>query len=138
MTALLTETTRDLTIRLVEELRRRKGETLKAAQVLRDLASCADVLVGILLSSWSWILETLEGEGFEGKELAQHCRVLLDGIDGSLASHEGLLALAEAAGLTGEEAGLTHLASRLPTLREVRPRVAETLTLTTRPGATHR
>jgi hypothetical protein len=36
MTALLTETTRDLTTRLGEELRRREGERLRR-QVLRDL-----------------------------------------------------------------------------------------------------
>src|SRR6185437_5132710 len=108
MTALLTETARDLTTRLDEELRRQQGARMRR-QVLRNLAGSADALAGILLFTWTWVCETLEGEGFEGTDLAQHCRVLLDGIDGSLAGYERLLALAEASGLTPEEAALRDL-----------------------------
>src|SRR5437867_1478158 len=129
MTALLTETTRDLTTRLGEELRRREGERLKR-QVLRNLVRSADALAGIILSAWAWVSETLEGEGFEGRELAGHCQVLLDGIDASLAGHERLLA--EAAGLVPEAAGLRDLEAKLPALREARPKVAAALDLASR------
>jgi hypothetical protein len=132
MTALLTDTTRDLATWLSEELKQRKGERLKR-QVLRNLVWSADVLAGITLSAWAWVRETLEGEGFEGGELAGYCRVLLDGIDGSLAGYERLLALAEESGLTAEAAGLGDLEAKLPSLREARPRVAGALDLATRP-----
>jgi hypothetical protein len=133
MTRLLTETARDLTTRLSEELRRPNGEKLKR-QALRDLAGGADALAGIILSAWTWVRETLEGEGFEGRELALHCRVLLDGIDESLAGYERLLGLAEASGLTPEAAGLRDLGAKLPALRDARPKVAGALGLATRPS----
>jgi hypothetical protein len=133
MTALLTETAHDLTRRLGEELRRRDGERLRR-QVLRDLVRSADALAGIILSAWAWVCETLEGEGFEGGELALKCRVLLEGIDGSLAGYEQLLAMADASGLTPEAAGLKDLEAKLPALREALPKVAEALALATRPA----
>jgi hypothetical protein len=132
MTALLTETARDLTTRLDEELRRQKGARLKR-QILRNLASSADVLAGVTLSVWTWVRETLEGEGFEGRELAGHCQVLLGGIDESLAGYDQLLTLAETSGLSLEAAGLLDLEAKLPTLREARPKVAELLGLTAQP-----
>jgi hypothetical protein len=133
MTALLTETARELTTRLGEELRRRKGEKLKK-RVLRNLVRSADALAGITLSAWTWARETLEGEGFEGGELAGYCRVLLDAIDGGLAGHDRLLAMAEEDGLTPEAAGFRELEAKLPALREARPKVAEALALATRPA----
>src|SRR5258708_4001631 len=108
MTALLTETTRHLTSRLDEGLKRQKGEKLKR-QVLRTLVWNADALAGFTLSSWTWVRETLAGEGFQGRELAAYCQVLLDGIDGSLAGYDQLLVLAQASGLTPEAAGLRDL-----------------------------
>jgi hypothetical protein len=131
MTALLTETARDLTTRLGEKLKRAEGERLKR-QVLRNLVRSADALAGLTLSGWAWVSETLEEEGFEGSELTQSCRELLDGIDESVAGYERLLTLAEASGLTPEAAGLKSLEAKLPALREVRPRVAETLEFATR------
>lgn len=135
MTALLTETARELTARLGEELSRPKGEKLKR-QVLRNLVRSADALAGITLSAWAWVRETLEAEGFEGGELAGYCRVLLgaiDGIDGGPAGYDRLLAMAEKDGLTPEAAGLRELEAKLPALREARPTVAEVLALATRP-----
>ena len=132
MTALLTQTAHDLTTRLGEELRLRKGEKLKR-RVLLNLVRSADALAGIILSAWTWVRETLEGEGFEGGELAGYCQVLLDGIDGELAGYERLLAFAEEDGLTPEAAGLRELEAKLPALREARPKVAEVLALATRP-----
>jgi hypothetical protein len=133
MTALLTETTRDLTTRLTEELSRREGAKLKR-QILRGLAGATDVLARISLSLWTWVCETLEGEGFEGAELHGHCRVLLDGIDESLTGYEQMLRLAEAAGLTPAAAGLDELEAKLPALREARPKVAEVLGVVSRPA----
>jgi len=132
MTALLIETTRDLTTRLGEELKRRKGERLQR-QVLRSLVLGADALAGIILSAWAWVRETLEEEGFEGRELARKCQVLLDGIDWVLAGYERLLEMAEESGLTPKAAGLHELEAKLPALREARPQVAEALALATRP-----
>jgi hypothetical protein len=132
MTALLTDTTRDMTSRLGEELRRRQGEKLRR-QVLRNLVWTADSLTGITLSAWAWVRETLEREGFEGLELAGYCQVLLDAIDGGLAGYDQLLALAQTSGLTPEAAGLQDLEAKLPALRDARPKVAETLRLATRP-----
>ena len=132
MTALLTETARDLTARLDEELRRRHGEKLKR-KVLRNLVRSADALSGLILSAWTWVRETLEGEGFEGRELARYCQVLLDGIDGSLKGYEQLLAMAEESGLTAEAAGLQDMEAKLPALRGARPKVAEALDLASRP-----
>jgi hypothetical protein len=60
--------------------------------------------------------------------------VLLEGIDGTLAGYERLLALAEEAGLTPEAAGLKKLEDKLAALREARPKVVETLGLATRPA----
>jgi hypothetical protein len=132
MTALLTETTRDLTSRLGEELKRRRGEKLKR-QVLRNLVWSADALAGITVSAWTWVRETLEREGFEGRELAGYCQVLLDAIDGGLAGYEQLVALAESSGLTPDAAGLQDLEAKLPTLRDARPKIAEALRLATLP-----
>src|SRR5258707_3567949 len=98
MTALLTRTTRDLTTRLNRELKRREGDRLKR-RALQHLARSADALGTITLSVWTWVRDTLEREGFEGRALARHCRVLLDGIDGALTGYERLLALAEVSGL---------------------------------------
>jgi hypothetical protein len=133
MTVLLTETTRSLTTRLGEELRRQQGEKPRQ-QVLRALVRSADALAGITLSAWTWVRETLEGEGFEARELAQHCQVLLDGIDESLAGYERLLALAEESDLTPSAAGLDTLANKLSALREARPKVAALLGLAARPA----
>ncbi len=130
--ALLTETAHDLTARLDAELSRREGERLRR-QMLRNLVCSADALAGITLSGWMWVRETLEREGFEGRELARHCQVLRDGIDGVLAGYERLLALAGASGLTAEDAGLHDLEGKLPALREARSKVAEALGLATRP-----
>lgn len=132
MTTLLTENTRDLATRLDEELRRRKGEVLMR-RVARDLVLNADALAGIILSCWAWVRETLEEEGFEGRELSGHCQVLLDAIDGSLAGYERLRVLVEDSGLTPEAAGLCDLEGKLPALREARPKVAELLGFVTRP-----
>jgi hypothetical protein len=132
MTALLTETTRDLTSRLGEELKRKRGEKLMR-QVLRNLVWSADALAGITMSAWTWVNETLEREGFEGRELAGYCQVLLDAIDGSLAGYEQLLAMAESSSLTPQAAGLDALEGKLPALRDARPKVAESLRLATRP-----
>ncbi len=132
MTSLLTKVTRELTTGLDEELRRRKGERLKR-QLLRTIVWNADALAGVTLSAWTWVRETLEEEGFEGRELAGKCQVLLDGIDGGLAGYDQLLALAEESGLTPEAAGLHDLEAKLPALREARPKVAAALALATRP-----
>jgi hypothetical protein len=132
MTALLTETTRHLTTRLDEELKRPRGERLRR-QALRQFARGADVLAEITLSSWAWVCETLEEEGFEGREFAGYGRVLLDAIDGVLSGYERLLALAAEAKLTAEDAGLHDLEAKLPALREARPRIAEALSLATQP-----
>jgi hypothetical protein len=132
MTALLTDTTRYLTSHLGEELRRREGEKLKR-KLLRDLVRIADVLAEITLSTWMWVRETLEEEGFEGEELTQHCRVLLEGIDGSTTGYEQLLTLADASGLTPEAAGLGDLEAKVEALREARPQVVGALELVKRP-----
>jgi hypothetical protein len=132
MTALLIETTRDLTTRLGEELKRRECERLMR-RVLRHLVKSADIIAEITLGAWAWVNETLEAEGFEGGVLAGHCEVLLRGIDMSLAGYEQLLAQANESGLTPEDAGLDHLASKLPALREARPKVAAALALASRP-----
>ncbi len=134
MTALLTETTRDLMTRLREELKRREEGERLSQKVLRALVWNADTLAGIILSAWTWVRETLEEEGFEGRELAGYCQVLLDGIDGTLSGYERLLARAGESGLTPQEAGLRDLEAKLPALREARPKVAEALGLATRPA----
>lgn len=131
MTALLIETTRDLATRQAEELKRRRGEKLRR-QVLRKLSLNENVLAEITLSIWKWIRETLEEEGFEGRELAGYCQLLLDGIDGRLSGCELLLAKADEAGLTPKAAGLADLEAKLPALREARPKVAGILELATR------
>ncbi|MGH7172965.1 MAG: hypothetical protein ACRELG_22005 [Gemmataceae bacterium] len=59
--------------------------------------------------------------------------MLLDGIDGSLARYEQFLAQAEEAGLTLEASGLSDLGTKLPALREARPKIVETLDLASRP-----
>jgi len=133
MTELLIETARDLTARQAEELRRQKKVGRLKWQVLRGLVRNEDVLAGVILAAWKWVRETLEEEGFEGRDLAGKCRVLLDGIDGSLSRYKQFVADAEEAELTPEAAGLSDLEAKLPALREARPKVAETLELATRP-----
>lgn len=132
MTALLIETARDLTARQAEELRRWKGERLNR-QVLRVFVWNEDVLAGITSAIWKWVRETLEEEGFEGRELTEYCQLLLEGIDGSLSRYEQLLTWAAEAGLTPEAIGLSDLEVKLPALREARPKVVEILNLATRP-----
>jgi hypothetical protein len=117
-----------LTTQLGAELKRREGEKLRRRAV-GYLVANVDALAGILLSAWKWVRETLEGEGFEGQELARHCQVLLEGIDRSLSGYEQLLELAAASGLTPEAAGLHDLEAKLPALREARPHVAAALAL---------
>jgi len=131
MTALVIEPARDWMARQAEELRRRKGEKMQR-QVLRALVWNENVLAEIVLSIWKWIGERLEEEGFEGRELAGYCQLVLDGIDGRLSGYEQLLASAEEASLTPEAAGLPDLLAKLPTLREARSKVAEILDLATR------
>jgi hypothetical protein len=132
MTALLTEMAHDLRMRLSEELTRREGERLKR-QVLRGLVSITDILAEVILKAWKWVRETLEVEGFEGRQLARQCKLLLDAIDWILPAYERFVAQAEESGLTAEAAGLSDLEAKLPALREARPKVAETLDLATRP-----
>jgi hypothetical protein len=131
MTALLLETTRDLTTRLSVELRRREGEKLKR-QAVRDLVGSAAALAGLTLSAWTRVREALEEEGFEGRELIRHCQLLLGGIDGTLSGYKRLVALAEESGLTPEAAGLPDLEAKLAALRESRPRVVAVLRLAAR------
>src|SRR5262249_22939910 len=113
MTALLIEPARGLTAALGEEMRRHKGEQL-SRQGLRDLVRGADTLAGILLSAWASVRERLAAEGFEGRDLAQKCQVLLDGIDESLTGYEQLVEMAKESGSTPEVAGLPDLEARLP------------------------
>jgi hypothetical protein len=132
MTALLIEPARDWMARQAEELRRRERERL-SRQWLRDVAWNEDVIAGIMLSIWKRVRETLEEEGFEGRELTKYCQLLLEGIDGSLSRYERFLEWAEEAGLTPEAVGLPDLEAKLPALREARPKVAELFDLATRP-----
>jgi hypothetical protein len=132
MTALLTETIRDLTTRLDEALMRWQGEKLTRRE-LRNLVGSTDVLAGIILSTWKWLRDTLEEEGFEGRELKRRCQLMLYGIDWILAAHERFLARAAASGLTAEAAGLRDLEAKLPALREARPNVDATLSVASRP-----
>lgn len=132
MTALLTETACDLMARLTEEEKRWKGERLKR-QVVRILVFSADIMAETILKAWKWVRETLEVEGFEGRQLARQCQLLLDGIDWLLPAYERFLAQAVASGLTPEDAGLPDLQAQLPALRDERPKVAELLGLVTRP-----
>jgi hypothetical protein len=131
MTTLLKDMTHGLTTRLGEELRRQEGERL-SRRLLRTLAVNADVLAGITLSAWKWVRETLEAEGFEGRELAEYCRVLLEGIDLGLTGYERLLVQAKDSNLSTEAAGLRDLEAKLPALREARTEVAGALALATR------
>jgi hypothetical protein len=132
MTALLTESAHDLMARLSEEMKRQAGEKL-TRQVLRAIVWNADALAGFMLSAWTWVRETLEDEGLEGRELAEYCRVLLDGIDASLDGYEHVQAMARKSALTSEAAGLRDLEAKLPALRAARPKVAEAFDLATRP-----
>jgi hypothetical protein len=132
MTALLTETAHDLRTRLSEELTRREGERLKR-QILRGLVGSADILAAMILKAWKWLHETLEAEGFEGRQLARQCQLLLDAIDWILPAYERFVAQAEESGLSAETAGLSDLEAKLPALREARPKVAEILDLASRP-----
>src|SRR5438034_11412642 len=115
MTALLMDITQTFTTRLGEELTRQEGERL-TRKVLRGLAGDTDALAGIALRAWKWVRETLEGEGFEGRELTRHCKVLHEGIKGCLGGYEHLLKQAEESGLTAEAAGLRELEAKLPAL----------------------
>ena len=131
MPALLTETTSNLTSRLDEELRLNRGEKL-SRQVLCNLVKSADILAGLALSAWAWVRETLEREGFEGRELAATCKVLVDGIDGGIEAHKQLLALAKSSGHSPETVGLKDLEAKLPALQAARPKVVEVHDLATR------
>ncbi|HBI42745.1 MAG TPA: hypothetical protein DDY78_07795 [Planctomycetales bacterium] len=132
MTAILTETTRHLTTQLGEELKRPQGNWQRRP-ALRQFVRSTDMLAEITLSTWAWICETLEDGGFEGREFAGYCRVLLEAIDGALSGYERLLALAAEAKLTAEAAGLPDLDVKLIALREVRPRIAEAFSFATQP-----
>ncbi len=99
MTALLTETAHDLMLRLTEEEKRYVGEKLRG-QMVRGLVSGTDLMAETILKAWKWVRETLEGEGFEGRQLAHQCPLLLDGIDWILPAYARFLAQAEASGLT--------------------------------------
>lgn len=133
MTALLIEPARNWMARQAEELRRWEGERLNR-QVRRALVWNEDVIAGIILAIWKWVRETLEEEGFEGRELTEYCQLLLEGIDGSLSRYEQFLAWVEEAGLTPEAIGLSDLEAKLPALREARPKVVELLELASRPS----
>lgn len=131
MTARLTETVEDSLERLIEEEKRCVGE--KATRhALRSLASNADILAKMILKAWKWLQETLEAEGFEGRQLADRCRVLVEAMDWILLAHERFLAQAKAAGLTAEDAGLQDPEAKLPALREALPKVAALLGLASR------
>jgi hypothetical protein len=133
MTAQLEKTARDLMKRQAKEARRRKKAARRKRQVLRDLVWNENVLAGIILSLWKWVRETLEQDGFEGRELVSKCQVLLAGIDGCLTRYEQFVVDAEEAGLTSEAVRLQDLEVQLPALREARPKVAELLDFSTRP-----
>jgi hypothetical protein len=132
MIAILTETTRHLTTQLGEELKRPQGNWQRRP-ALRQFVRSTDMLAEITLSTWAWICETLEDGGFEGREFAGYCRVLLEAIDGALSGYERLLALAAEAKLTAAAAGLHELEAKFPALREARPRIAEAYSLATQP-----
>jgi hypothetical protein len=126
------ETTRGLTVRLGEELRLKRGESLRR-QVLCNLVKSADILAELTLSAWAWVSETLEREGFEGQELTEYCQILLGGIDATLKSHQLLRAKAQSLGISNEIAGLHGLEAKLPSLENIRPKIAEVLGLASPP-----
>jgi 2-phospho-L-lactate guanylyltransferase (CobY/MobA/RfbA family) len=132
MTAILTEATRDLTTRLSEALGQQKKEKL-ARRMLRNLVRAEDALVTITLSAWNSVCEAVEAEGFEARELAAQCKVLLDGINLSLGAYEKFLEIAEASEISPKEAGLEEVKARLPLLKEVQPKIASLLEFATRP-----
>lgn len=120
-------------VRLNEEEKQYIGRKL-IRQVVRIHVSSADVLAMMVLKAWSGLRETLEGEGFEGRQLARQCKLLLDAIDWILPAHERFLAQSEECGLTPEGAGLPDLEAKLPALREARLKSAEMLDFATRPS----
>jgi hypothetical protein len=133
MTAILTEATHDLTARLSEALGQLKKEKL-ARRMLRNLVRADGALANITLSAWNSVCEALEAEGFEGRELAAQCKVLLDGVNLSLGAYEKLLEIAEASEISPQEAGLEEVKARIPLLEEVQPKIALLLELATRPA----
>ena len=133
MSALLIDITHAFTTRLGEELTPQEGERL-TRKVLRGIAGDTDVLAGISLRAWTWVRETLEGEGFEGRELTRHCKVLDEGIKGCLVGYERLQKQAEESGLTAEAAGLRDLEAKLPALREARDAIGQALRLAAQPS----
>jgi hypothetical protein len=132
MTAILTEATQDLTARLSEALGQQKQDKL-ARRILRNLVRAEEALVNITLSAWNSVCEALEAEGFEGRELAAQCQVLLDGIIVALGACDKLRESAAASGISLGEAGLVELESRITLLREIQPKIASLLELATRP-----
>jgi 2-phospho-L-lactate guanylyltransferase (CobY/MobA/RfbA family) len=132
MTAILTEATHDLTARLSEALGQQKKEKL-ARRMLRNLVRAEDALVTITLSAWNSVCEAVEAEGFEARELAAQCKVLVDGINLSLGAYEKFLEIAEASEISPKEAGLEEVKARLPLLKEVQPKIASLLEFATRP-----
>jgi hypothetical protein len=132
MTALLMDTTQNLTTRLGEELGRQDAGRLRR-KVLRRLIWDTEALAGITLSAWKWVRESLEAEGFEGRELIRHCQIILEGINRGLVGYEHLRKLAEESGLTSGVAGLKELEAKLPALQEARAAVGQALSLADRP-----
>lgn len=132
MTAILTEATQDLTARLSQALGQQKKEKL-ARRMLRNLVRAEDALVAITVSAWNSVCEALEAEGFEGRELAAQCQVLLDGINVSLGAYDKLRDIATASEISPIEAGLVELESKIPLLKEVQTKIASLLELATRP-----
>jgi hypothetical protein len=122
MTALLTGATHDLTIRLTDELKRQDAER-QNRQWVRQLAEAGSLLARLTLTSWDWVCETLEREGFEGGELRRQCAVVLAGMDACLAAYESVTAQAKTSGLSVQDAGLRELAEKLPALQEARSKV---------------
>jgi 2-phospho-L-lactate guanylyltransferase (CobY/MobA/RfbA family) len=132
MTAILTEATHDLTARLSEALGQQKKEKL-ARRMLRNLVRAEDALANITLSAWNSVCEAVEAEGFEGRELAAQCQILLDAINVSLGAYHKLHDIAAASEISPDEAGLVELESKIPLLKEVQPKIASLLQFTTRP-----
>lgn len=131
MTSLLAETAHDLMVRLSEEEKRKIGKK-PIRSAVRSHVSSADVLALMTLKGWDGIRETLEGEGFEGRQLARECKCLLEAIDWLLAAYQRLLAQAEECRLTPETVGLSDLEAKLSALQEARPKVAELLEFASR------
>ena len=133
MTTLLMDITQDFATRLSEELSQQEGERL-TRKVLRRVVGTTDGLAGIALRAWKWVRETLEEEGFEGRELVGHCKVLDEVMKGCLVGYERLLKQAEESGLTADDAGLQELEAKLPALREARAAIGQVLSLAAKPS----